>query len=58
MVLFPDSIRQVRQVSNVPLVMVERKAVEDRNGSSVSLKQKLTRALRLILKSYLGSEFL
>ncbi len=58
MVLFPELIGQVRQVRNVPVVMVERKVVEDRNGGSVLLKQNLTRAIRQILNSYLGSEFL
>ncbi len=35
-----ELIGQVRQVRNVPVVMVERRAVEDRNGISVLLKQK------------------
>ncbi len=34
-VLFPELIEQVRQVRNVPVVMVERKVVEERNGGSV-----------------------
>ncbi len=54
----PESIRQGEQVRNVPVVMVGRRVVKDRSGGFFLVKQKLSRALRLILSSYLGSDFL
>ncbi len=45
-------------VRNVPVGMLDGRAIVDWNGGGVSVKTKLTRALRQVLNSYLGSEFL
>ncbi len=53
-----QAIGQIGQVRYVPVGMVDGKAIVDWNGDGVSIKTKLTRALRQVLNSYLGSEFL